>query len=210
MNPYTVVTAAPHHLEGARKVMLDTFYREFGYGYQPAWHWDVVDLEATYLLTARHTLIVALHDGEVVGTTAVRAGGPKSPPHPEWLARLYPDDSTAQLFRVYVAPAHRRHGLAREMVRRATRFVAGRYRSLYLHTDTRVPGAEAFWRSLAEPVYDARDGDPDRFQTLHLEIALPSACQPQHERGGHERDRRPHRPPAGSGPVPQHRPAQRP
>ncbi|MGN9843133.1 GNAT family N-acetyltransferase [Nonomuraea sp. H19] len=175
MNPYTVRPAAPHHLDGARRVMLDTFYREFGYGYQPRWHWDVVNLEGTYLLPDRHTLIVALHGEDVVGTTAVRAHGPKSPPHPDWLARLYPDESTAQLFRVYVDPAHRRHGLAREMVRQACRFVAerGDYGSLYLHTDTRVPGAEAFWRSLAEPVYDDRDGDPGNFQTLHFELPLP-------------------------------------
>jgi GNAT superfamily N-acetyltransferase len=106
--------------------------------------------------------------------TGVRATGPKSPPHPEWLARLYPDGTTAQLFRVYVAPAHRRHGLAREMVRQATGFVAEQagYRAVYLHTDTRVPGAEAFWRSLAEPVLDARDGDADHFQTLHFELPM--------------------------------------
>ncbi|MEV0379330.1 GNAT family N-acetyltransferase [Nonomuraea sp. NPDC050643] len=174
MNPYTVVPAEPCHVEGARKVMLDTFYRDFGYGYRPAWHWDVVDLEGTYLRPAGHTLVVAVRGEEVVGTTAVRAGGPKSPPHPGWLSRLYPDATTAQLFRVYVAPSHRRHGLAREMVRQATRFVAGHggYRALYLHTDTRVPGAEAFWRALGEPVFDARDGDPEHFQTVHFEIAL--------------------------------------
>lgn len=178
MNAYTVRPAAPRHLDGARRVMLDTFYREFGYGYQPQWHWDVVDLEGTYLRPAGHTLIVALHGEEVVGTTAVRAGGPKSPPHPQWLARLYPDESTAQLYRVYVDPAHRRHGLAREMVGQACRFVSGRdeYRTLYLHTDTRVPGAEAFWRVLAEPVLDDRDGDPEHFQTLHFELPLLSLC----------------------------------
>ncbi|MEV4173289.1 GNAT family N-acetyltransferase [Nonomuraea sp. NPDC049709] len=173
-NPYTVRPAAARHLDGARRVMLDTFYREFGHGYRPEWHWDVVDLAGTYLLPARHTLIVALHGDEVVGTTAVRAGGPKSPPHPDRLARLYPDGSTAQLFRVYVDPAHRRRGLAGEMVARARRFVAadGGYRALYLHTDTRVAGAEKFWRSVAEPVFDARDGDPEHFQTVHFEIAL--------------------------------------
>ncbi|TYB54392.1 GNAT family N-acetyltransferase [Nonomuraea sp. PA05] len=173
MNAYTVGPAEPRHLEGARRVMLDTFYREFGYGYRPEWHWDVVDLEGTYLRPERHTLVVALHGEEVVGTTAVRAGGPKSPPHPEWLGRLYPDRSTAQLFRVYVDAAHRRRGLAREMVAQARRFVAeAGYQALYLHTDTRVEGAEKFWSSVAEPVFDARDGDPERFQTVHYEIGL--------------------------------------
>ncbi|MGW3349907.1 GNAT family N-acetyltransferase [Nonomuraea rubra] len=173
MNPYTVRPAEPRHVEGARRVMLDTFYREFGYGYRPEWHWDVIDLEGTYLRPERHTLVVALHGEEVVGTTAVRAGGPKSPPHPEWLARLYPDATTAQLFRVYVDPAHRRRGLARELVAQARRFVADAgYQALYLHTDTRVEGAEKFWGSVAEPVFDARDGEPGHFQTVHFEIGL--------------------------------------
>ncbi|GAA4915099.1 GNAT superfamily N-acetyltransferase [Nonomuraea thailandensis] len=173
MTAYTVGPAAPRHLEGARRVMLDTFYREFGYGYRPEWHWDVIDLVGTYLRPERHTLVVALHGEEVVGTTAVRAGGPKSPPHPEWLGRLYPDAGTAQLFRVYVDPGHRRRGLAREMVAQARRFVADAgYHALYLHTDTRVEGAEKFWSSVAEPVFDGRDGDPEHFQTVHFEIAL--------------------------------------
>ncbi|GAA2210529.1 GNAT family N-acetyltransferase [Nonomuraea monospora] len=173
MNAYTVVPAEPRHLEGARRVMLDTFYREFGYGYRPEWHWDVIDLEGTYLRPERHTLVVAVHGEEVVGTTAVRAGGPKSPPHPEWLGRLYPDLGTAQLFRVYVDAGHRRRGLAREMVAQARRFVAeAGYQALYLHTDTRVEGVEKFWSSVAEPVFDARDGDPERFQTVHYEIGL--------------------------------------
>jgi GNAT superfamily N-acetyltransferase len=154
--------------------MLDTFYRDFGYGYRPEWHHDVIDLENAYLRTPRHALFVAVHGGEVVGTTGVRAIGPKCPPHPAWLAERYPPGSTAQLFRVYVRPAHRRRGLAREMVKRACAFVASTpgYSRLYLHTDTRVEGAESFWRSVAVPVHDHRDGDPSHFQTVHLEIPL--------------------------------------
>jgi hypothetical protein len=49
---------------------------------------------------------------------------------------------------------------------------APRYPSLYLHTDTRIAGAEPFWRSVAEEVHDARDGDPITFQTVHFEIPL--------------------------------------
>ncbi|GAA2891169.1 GNAT family N-acetyltransferase [Streptosporangium fragile] len=174
MSPYDVHLAEAEHLEGARGVMLDTFYREFGYGYRPEWHRDVIDLDGVYLRPARHALFVATKGGEVVGTTAVRAGGPSCPPHPRFLADRYPAETTAQLFRVYVRPEHRRHGLARAMVGLACRFVAdvGGYEALYLHTDTRVDGAEAFWRSLATVVHDARDGDHEHFQTVHFEIPL--------------------------------------
>ncbi|KXK59390.1 acetyltransferase [Micromonospora rosaria] len=169
---YRVQLAGRHHLDGARSVMLDTFYHVFGYGYRPEWHFDVIDLDGTYLRPERHALFVATLDEQVVGTTAVRAAGPKSPPHPGFLAERYPDATTAQLFRVYVHPGHRRRGLARALVDLAVAFVAGQpgYRRLYLHTDTGVPGAESFWRSVAVPVHDARD---DTCRTVHFEIPLP-------------------------------------
>ncbi|MER7165359.1 GNAT family N-acetyltransferase [Micromonospora sp. NPDC000207] len=169
---YQVQLAGQHHLDGARGVMLDTFYHVFGHGYRPEWHFDVIDLDGTYLRPDRHALFVATLGDRVVGTTAVRAAGPKSPPHPEFLARRYPDATTAQLFRVYVDPAHRRRGLARALVELAVAFVADQpgYRDLYLHTDTGTPDAEAFWRSMARPVHDARDGT---CRTVHFEIPLP-------------------------------------
>ncbi|MFG6201632.1 GNAT family N-acetyltransferase [Nonomuraea sp. JJY05] len=82
--------------------------------------------------------------------------------------------STAQLFRAYVRPAHRRQGLARKLVKRACAHVASTpgYTRLYLHTDGRVEGAELFWRSVAVPIHDDRDGDPSRFRTVHFEVPL--------------------------------------
>ena len=172
---YEVRLATHADLPGARSVMLDTFYHEFGHGYRPQWHTDVVDLAGTYLETPRHALFVAVDGNEVVATTAVRAQGPASPPHPAWLAERYSGGTTAQLFRVYVRAEHRRRGLARTLVDAAVRFVAETpgYEQIYLHTDTRVAGAEGFWRSVAVEVCDARDGDPDRHQTVHFEIPVP-------------------------------------
>ncbi|HEX2316841.1 MAG TPA: GNAT family N-acetyltransferase [Thermomonospora sp.] len=171
---HEVRAARPDDLDGARSVMLDTFYHDLGYGYRPEWHRDVIELEAVYLREPRHALFVAVVDGQVVGTTAVRAQGPKSPPHPAWLVERYPDSSTAQLFRVYVRPEHRRKGFARALVGLARDFVAATpgYERLYLHSDVRSPGAEPFWKSVAEMVHDDRDGNPEHFQTVHYEIAL--------------------------------------
>ncbi|MBB5800403.1 GNAT superfamily N-acetyltransferase [Saccharothrix ecbatanensis] len=174
VGPYEVRRARAADLPGARSVMLDTFYQEFGYGYRPEWHGDVIDLQGAYVRPSRHALFVAVKGDEVVATTGVRATAPSSPPHPAWLAARYPEPTTAQLFRVYVRPDHRRSGLARALVDMATAFVADTpgYRNLYLHTDTRIAGAEPFWRSVAEEVHDARDGDPITFQTVHFEIPL--------------------------------------
>ncbi|MDQ0585431.1 GNAT family N-acetyltransferase [Streptomyces rishiriensis] len=173
---YTVRPATPADVDGARRVMLDTFYQEFGYGYVPRWHPDVVDIKGTYLDDPRQLLLVAVHDGEVVATTGVRAGGPAHPPHPRRLADRYPDGTTAQLVRVYVRPEHRRRGLAGILVATACDFISDTpgYERIYLHTNADVEGAEPFWRSLAKEVFDARDTGEHGpgVATVHFEIPM--------------------------------------
>ncbi|MFB8003316.1 GNAT family N-acetyltransferase [Nocardia sp. NPDC056000] len=173
MSDYLIRAALPKDMPGARSVMLDTFYTDLGYGYLPEHHDDVIDPARVYLSHPHQRLWIAEHDGRVVATTAIRARGPRTPPHPAWLTARYPDHTTAQLFRVYVRPDHRRHGLATELVHRAIEFVRGTevFDRLYLHTDANSPGALDFWTSLGTIVLD--DRDPRRqFQTVHLEIPL--------------------------------------
>lgn len=156
--------------------MLDTVYREFGTGYVPHWHGDIIDPGAAYLAPARHTLLVALDPdgGEVVATAALDSRGPAHPPNPRPLAERYPSGETAQLRRVYVRPDHRRRGLARRMVGELLDFAAadGGYRAVYLHTDPSVPGAEAFWRSLGKVVHDEREDTGDGSAVVHFEIPM--------------------------------------
>lgn len=173
LGPYVVRTARPEDIDGARSVMLDTFYHVFGHGYVPRWHADVIDPVRAYFDDPRHRLFVAVLDDEVVGTGAVRSDGPKSPPHAPWIADRYPSGTTAQIFRVYVRREHRRHGLARALVDLACQFVAATsgYDTIYLHTNAAVEGAEPFWRSIAEEVHDGRK-DPRYSPAVHFEIPL--------------------------------------
>ena len=105
--------------------MLDTFYQVFGHGYVPRWHADVIDPGRAYFDDPRQRLFVAVLDDEVVGTAAVRADGPKSPPHAPWIAERYPSGTTAQIFRVYVRAEHRRHLQQRNRVGRQPGQVSG-------------------------------------------------------------------------------------
>lgn len=177
MRGYCIRTATPDDLDGARRVMLDTVYRDFGTGYVPRWHRDIIDLEGAYVAPDRHTLLVAVdeQDGAVVATAALDSRGPAHPPNPRDLAERYPSGPTAQLRRVYVAPEHRRRGLARELVDRLLDFAAadGDYRAVYLHTDPAVTGAEPFWRSLAKVVHDEREDAGGGQGIVHFEVPMP-------------------------------------
>jgi GNAT superfamily N-acetyltransferase len=173
---YTVRPARREDAGGARSVILDTFYHVFGHGYVPRWHADVIDMDHAYFDNPRHGLFVATLDDVVVGTAAVRSDGPQSPPHAPWLARRYPSGTTAQIFRVYVRPEHRRNGLARALVDLACDFVATvpGYDTIYLHTNAAIEGAEPFWHSVAKQVHDGRT-DPRHSPAVHFEIPIPGS-----------------------------------
>ncbi|MHC3468949.1 GNAT family N-acetyltransferase [Streptomyces sp. 7R007] len=175
MRDYCIRAAGPDDLGGARAVMLDTLYRDFGTGYVPRWHGDVIDPGGAYLAPPRHTLLVALDPagGDVVATAALDSRGPAHPPNPRHLAARYPSGRTAQLRRVYVRPGHRRRGLARRLVGELVAFAVadGGYEAVYLHTDPAVAGAEAFWRSLGKAVHDERE-DPGGQGIVHFEIPM--------------------------------------
>ncbi|MEV5550609.1 GNAT family N-acetyltransferase [Streptomyces sp. NPDC052309] len=172
---YSIRTATREDLDGARAVMLDTVYHEFGTGYVPRWHGDIIDLAGAYLEPARHTLLVAVDGGgDVVATGALDSRGPAHPPNPRHVAERYPSGATAQLRRVYVRPEHRRRGLARRLVEELLAFAAadGGYRAVYLHTDPAVTGAEPFWRSLAKVVHDEREDAGGGQGIVHFDVPM--------------------------------------
>ncbi|GFH78088.1 N-acetyltransferase [Streptomyces gougerotii] len=171
---YVLRTASEADVPGARAVMLDTVYRDLRSGYVPRWHADIIDPAAAYLEPERCTLLVVERDGEIVATGAVRDRGPAAPPNPQWVADRFPSGSTAQLCRIYVRPEHRRHGLARRLVRELCGFAvrAGGYERVYLHTDPAVPGAEAFWRATAEEVCDERALPGGGQGIVHFEVPV--------------------------------------
>ncbi|MGP4012836.1 GNAT family N-acetyltransferase [Streptomyces sp. 4N124] len=175
MRAYCIRAAGPDDLDGARAVMLDTVYRDFGSGYVPRWHADIIDPAGAYLAPARHTLLVGVDGGgEVVATAALDSRGPAHPPNPLHVAQRFPSGETAQVRRVYVRPEHRRRGLARRLVGELMAFAVadGGYRAVYLHTDPAVAGAEGFWRSLGKIVHDEREDAGCGQGIVHFEIPM--------------------------------------
>jgi ribosomal protein S18 acetylase RimI-like enzyme len=175
MHDIIIREATAEDLDGARVVMLDAVYRDFGTGYVPEWHADIIDPASFYVVPPRHTLLVAVdeRDGTVAATAALDARGPAHPPNPRWLAERYPSGETAQLRRVYVRPEYRRRGLARRLVEGLLEFARadGGYRSVYLHTYPHSPGAMGLWRTLGKVVCDEREDVPGGGSgVVHFEI----------------------------------------
>jgi GNAT superfamily N-acetyltransferase len=169
-----VQPAGPDDVSPARALMLRVLDEDLGYGFRPEWHADVADPATAYLRTPGQVLLLARDDdGVLMGTAAVRAGGPRSP---QVLVERYAGRPVAQLVRVWVLAEHRRRGVARALVAAAARWAVteGGYDTVCLHTDTAVPGAEAFWRSL--PVVEVLDErvPGELLQTVHFEVDTTS------------------------------------
>ncbi|SDL53927.1 Acetyltransferase (GNAT) family protein [Glycomyces sambucus] len=182
LSGYVVRQAEPGDIADARSVMLDTVYRDFGHGYLPQWHADIIDVESFYLAPEDNALFVAERGGRVVATAGVRGQTPTSPPHPPEVADRFEEGRTASLYRVYVRPEHRRRGLAGALVDACLDFAASRerYTGVYLHTDARTPGAVEFWSRRGAVLFDERvavnehrgdAGEP--FETVHFRLRLP-------------------------------------
>jgi ribosomal protein S18 acetylase RimI-like enzyme len=182
---FTVREVTPPDFAAARAAMVRVLDEDLKTGYLPAHHWDLDDIQSTYLDNRRQALFVAVDHAtrQIIGTIAIRADGPTSPPHPAWLAERYAPDTTCQIFRAYIAREHRRRGAARALVEAARRFIRdeGGYDTIYLHTNPGVPGAEAFWRAMpTTEIFDSRR-DPATTATsaLHFELAMLPTSEPQ-------------------------------
>jgi GNAT superfamily N-acetyltransferase len=170
MSALIVRPAVPGDVPAIRAFMLSIFEQDYGYGYQPQWHWDYDDLQGVYIDHPRHTLVLALDpaSGEIVGTAGLRSGGPTSPPAP---ARRYqPSERTAQIVRVFIRPDQRRRGIARLLVDEVRRFVreVGTYDAICLHTENAVD----FWQAMGcRIVHDGRAADPSE-PSVHFELDM--------------------------------------
>ena len=165
----TVSVAGDADVADAQRVMRRVVHEDLG-GHRDRWHRDVDDPAAAYVHADRSALFVARLGGAVVGTAAVWPCRLQSPPNPAWLAARYADPSVCELRRVWVVAEARRQGVAGALVRAAASWAVthGGYRTVYLHTDAGVTGAEPFWRALpAREVHDAR---PDPWNCVHFEL----------------------------------------
>jgi GNAT superfamily N-acetyltransferase len=166
---FTARAAGPADLDAARALMVRTFEEDFGYGPETG----LEDLHGAYLDDPRALLLVAVDDTteELMATAAVKPWNRRHPTHPDWLHARYAIPTVAELARVYTAREHSRRGAARKLVELARQWVVaeGFYTILMLHTNVEIPGAEAFWRSVAVEVFDAR---PSPHNTVHFEIPL--------------------------------------
>ena len=154
----------PKEIEDVKKFLFKMIKLEFGYGYVPEWHQDIVNLEDYYINPERNNFFVAYYEtGEIISTIGIRAYDKDFPE----FRHLYSKDTTSSIWRLFVDRRCRRCGLASKMFNIAESFAnKADFDDIYLHTHKTLPGAIEFWTKMGFVV--ALDSN-DELETVHMD-----------------------------------------
>ena len=141
---------------------------EYGYGYVPEYHKDIICMDDYYVLPKRNDFFLAIDDekDKIVGSIAVRAYDKSF----KEFEHIYNGQYTASIWRLFVDRNYRRCGLASELFRCVENFCyLNNYKQIYLHTHKDLGGALQFWKKMGfEIIWDTNN----ELQTVHMEKKL--------------------------------------
>ena len=153
------------NINKVQKFLFDQIKKEFGYGYVPEWHEDIIKLEEYYVNPIRNNFFVAYCEetGEIIATIGIRAYDKDFPE----FRHLYSMENTSSIWRLFVDEKCRRCGLASKMFAIAENFaIQSGYENIYLHTHKTLDGALEFWTKMGFAV--SLDSN-DELETVHMD-----------------------------------------
>ena len=153
-----------------KEFLFKLIKKEFGYGYIPEYHQDIVNLESFYINPEKNAFILAIDaiNEELVGTLGIRAYDKDFKDFEE----KYNSNKTASFWRTFVSDKYRRKGLASALVNAGENFCHKQnFNEIYLHTHRTVPGSLQFWLSNGYKIIkDAQN----EMGTVHMEKTIDS------------------------------------
>jgi ribosomal protein S18 acetylase RimI-like enzyme len=154
----------PEEIKRVQDFLFGMIKLEFGYGYVPKWHQDIVNMVEYYVNPKRNAFFVAYsEDGEIIGTIGIRAYDKDF----EQFRQLYSKETTSSIWRLFVDRRYRRCGLASKMFGIAENFAKeSDYSNIYLHTHHTLDGALQFWTKMG---FVTTLDEGDELETIHMD-----------------------------------------
>ena len=153
---------------GIENFLFKIINEEFGYGYVPEYHRDIVNMEKYYIKPDKNAFLLATHKntGKLIGTIGIRAYDK----HYNLFKGIYDEKKTASIWRVFIDKKYRRNGVGSKLVNSAEEFCKNKgYKNLYLHTQKTVDGSLDFWLSKG---YKITADMKNELGTVHMEKTL--------------------------------------
>ena len=114
-----------------RNFLFSQIRSEYGYGYIPSWHKDIVDLNKYYIDCRKNNLFFVENndDGRIIASMAIR--------------------HTASIWRSFVEKPYRRCGLATHLFDVVEEFCyENDFNEIYLHTQKNLVAGFNFWKKV--------------------------------------------------------------
>ena len=138
---------------------------EYNTNYIPEYHYDIKNLENTYINPKKNTFFIAKDKDtkKIIGTIAIR----RYDKNFKELSKNYNKEETASIWRLFVDKKYRRKGIATALVKKAEKFANNQeFKEIYLHTHKNINGALDFWLNQEyEIVLDTNN----ELKTVHME-----------------------------------------
>ena len=141
---------------------------EFGYGYVPEYHQDIIELDKDYIEPVNNIFLLAFlkNSNELIGTLGIRAYDKDY----DIFKGIYNGKDTAGMWRVFIDKKWRRNGIGSKLVSIAEDFCKNKgYENIYLHTQKIVDGSLDFWLSKG---YRVTKDMKNELGTVHMEKML--------------------------------------
>ena len=171
-----------------RNFLFSQIRSEYGYGYIPSWHKDIIDLNKYYIDCKKNSLkdIIDLNkyyidckknslfyvedsgNGRIIATIAVRQYDKNFMEFQD----LYSKESTASIWRLFVDKYYRRCGLATQLYNAVEEFCyENNFNEIYLHTHKNLEAGFSFWKKVG---FNVTWDTNNELQTVHMVKNLSS------------------------------------
>lgn len=149
-----------------KEFLLRIIKDDFGYNFNPEWHWDIDKLTETYLENKNSAFYVAKIDNRIIGTIGVR---PYDKNYQEF-RDIYDNKNTLSIWRHYISKEFRRQGIGKLLLNQIELFAKKKnFKYIYLHTQKTIPGSLEYWISRDyEIILDVND----ELKTVHLQKVI--------------------------------------
>lgn len=165
---FDILELIPKYEPATKKFMKEIIHLDFGYPFNPKWHADIDNLLSTYYSKSDNILFLAICEGEIIATAAVRKGGILSNRVPTIIKRKYQWDTTCRLARVFVKKEFRGQGIATKLVNHCIHWITvnNQYKKVILDSEFAIE----FWKKLgALQIFDEK---PFGGYAVHFELPI--------------------------------------
>ena len=148
-----------------QKFLFSQIEQEFGYGYVPKWHQDIICLNEYYINPKNNNFFIAFDANTygIIATIGLRSYDKDF----DQFKDIYSKDTTASIWRLFVDKRYRRCGLASKMFNVAENFANQcNYQNIYLHTHKNLNGALNFWMKMG---FGVTLDSNDELETVHMD-----------------------------------------